>query len=51
MSITLADQDKLTLRIAGWDAVSLMSAAGAAGSAQDTSDTDRRTALNAPQRP
>jgi hypothetical protein len=33
MSITLNDQDKLTLRIAGWGAVSLMSAAGAAGSA------------------
>ncbi|MEV0233831.1 hypothetical protein [Nonomuraea sp. NPDC050786] len=33
MSITLTDQDKLTLRIAGWGAVSLMSAAGAAGSA------------------
>jgi hypothetical protein len=33
MSVTLTDQDKLTLRIAGWGAVSLMSAAGAAGSA------------------
>ncbi|MFG1966032.1 hypothetical protein [Nonomuraea sp. NPDC049028] len=33
MSITLTDQDKLTLRTAGWGAVSLMSAAGAAGSA------------------
>src|SRR6476660_8121199 len=33
MSITLDDQDKLTLRTAGWGAVSLMSAAGAAGSA------------------
>ncbi|MEQ4715937.1 hypothetical protein [Nonomuraea sp. B19D2] len=33
MSITLSDQDKLTLRIAAWGAVSLMSAAGAAGSA------------------
>ncbi|MEU4233962.1 hypothetical protein AB0F17_57630 [Nonomuraea sp. NPDC026600] len=33
MSITLVDQDKLTLRIAAWGAVSLMSAAGAAGSA------------------
>jgi hypothetical protein len=33
MSITLNDQDQLTLRIAGWGAVSLMSAAGAAGSA------------------
>ncbi|MEW1848044.1 hypothetical protein AB0392_59655 [Nonomuraea angiospora] len=33
MSITLTDQDKLTLRIAAWGAVSLMSAAGAAGSA------------------
>ncbi|MFI7636162.1 hypothetical protein [Nonomuraea sp. NPDC049400] len=33
MSITLSDQDKHTLRIAAWGAVSLMSAAGAAGSA------------------
>ncbi|NUW35580.1 hypothetical protein HTZ77_29725 [Nonomuraea sp. SMC257] len=33
MSITLTDQDKLTLRIAAWGAVSLMSAAGAADSA------------------
>ncbi|TMR21481.1 hypothetical protein ETD86_14990 [Nonomuraea turkmeniaca] len=33
MSITLNDQDKLTLRTAAWGAVSLMSAAGAAGSA------------------
>jgi hypothetical protein len=33
MSITLSDQDQLTLRIAAWGAVSLMSAAGAAGSA------------------
>ncbi|GAA3600901.1 hypothetical protein GCM10022419_101300 [Nonomuraea rosea] len=35
MSVTLAltDQDKLTLRVAAWGAVSLMSAAGAAGSA------------------
>ncbi|MEV4017539.1 hypothetical protein AB0J35_44325 [Nonomuraea angiospora] len=33
MSITLTDQDKLTLRTAAWGAVSLMSAAGAAGSA------------------
>jgi len=33
MAITLTDQDKLTLRIAAWGAVSLMSAAGAAGSA------------------
>ncbi|MET9247645.1 hypothetical protein [Nonomuraea sp. NPDC003709] len=33
MSITLIDQDKLTLRTAAWGAVSLMSAAGAAGSA------------------
>ncbi|WP_431933281.1 hypothetical protein [Nonomuraea jabiensis] len=33
MSVTLNDQDKLTLRIAAWGAVSLMSAAGAAGSA------------------
>ncbi|NJP94089.1 hypothetical protein HCN51_32425 [Nonomuraea sp. FMUSA5-5] len=35
MSVTLAltDQDQLTLRIAAWGAVSLMSAAGAAGSA------------------
>ncbi|MEV6039798.1 hypothetical protein AB0L65_52380 [Nonomuraea sp. NPDC052116] len=32
MSITLSDQDKLTLRTAAWGAVSLMSAAGAAGS-------------------
>ncbi|MEU7001659.1 hypothetical protein [Nonomuraea sp. NPDC046570] len=32
MSITLTDQDKLTLRTAAWGAVSLMSAAGAAGS-------------------
>ncbi|MGN9788749.1 serine hydrolase domain-containing protein, partial [Nonomuraea sp. ZG12] len=33
MSLTLTDQDKLTLRTAAWGAVSLMSAAGAAGSA------------------
>ncbi|MEU4548388.1 hypothetical protein [Nonomuraea dietziae] len=33
MSITLTDQDKLTVRTAAWGAVSLMSAAGAAGSA------------------
>ncbi|MFB4283325.1 MULTISPECIES: hypothetical protein [unclassified Nonomuraea] len=33
MTITLTDQDKLTLRTAAWGAVSLMSAAGAAGSA------------------
>ncbi|WP_327087734.1 hypothetical protein OIE66_36260 [Nonomuraea sp. NBC_01738] len=33
MSIILTDQDKLTLRVAAWGAVSLMSAAGAAGSA------------------
>ncbi|WP_327354120.1 hypothetical protein [Streptomyces sp. NBC_01304] len=32
-SITLTDQDKLTLRTGAWGAVSLMSAAGAAGSA------------------
>ena len=33
MSFTLTDQDKHTLRLAAWGAVSLMSAAGAAGSA------------------
>ncbi|MDP4501379.1 hypothetical protein [Nonomuraea turcica] len=33
MSVTLTDQDKLTLRTAAWGAVSLMSAAAAAGSA------------------
>ncbi|WP_336213247.1 serine hydrolase domain-containing protein [Nonomuraea sp. LPB2021202275-12-8] len=33
MSITFSEQDKLTLRTAAWGAVSLMSAAGAAGSA------------------
>ncbi|MGW4958925.1 hypothetical protein ACWEPL_16995 [Nonomuraea sp. NPDC004186] len=33
MAITLTDQDELTLRTAAWGAVSLMSAAGAAGSA------------------
>ncbi|MFI6318881.1 hypothetical protein ACIBG8_15235 [Nonomuraea sp. NPDC050556] len=33
MSITLTDQDKTTLRLAGWGAVSLMSAAGIAESA------------------
>ncbi|MFD9946336.1 hypothetical protein ACFWYW_30270 [Nonomuraea sp. NPDC059023] len=33
MSITFSDQDKHTLRLAAWGAVSLMSAAGAAGSA------------------
>jgi len=33
MTITLTDQDKLTLRTAAWGAVYLMSAAGAAGSA------------------
>ncbi|MFI7449817.1 hypothetical protein ACIBQX_20155 [Nonomuraea sp. NPDC049714] len=32
MSLALTDQDKLTLRTAAWGAVSLMSAAGAAGS-------------------
>ncbi|MFI9585664.1 hypothetical protein ACIHCQ_28325 [Streptomyces sp. NPDC052236] len=32
MSITLTDQDKLTLRTAAYGAVSLMAAAGAAGS-------------------
>ncbi|GIH77349.1 hypothetical protein [Planobispora longispora] len=32
MSVTLTDQDALTLRTAAWGAVSLMSAAGAAGS-------------------
>ncbi|MEV4160487.1 hypothetical protein [Nonomuraea dietziae] len=34
MSITLTDQDKLTVRTAAWGAVSLMSAAGAAGSTE-----------------
>ncbi|MFG1948708.1 serine hydrolase domain-containing protein [Nonomuraea sp. NPDC048826] len=33
MPITLSEQDQLTLRTAAWGAVSLMSAAGAAGSA------------------
>ncbi|MGP4095093.1 hypothetical protein [Nonomuraea sp. KM90] len=33
MSVTLSGQDTLTLRTAAWGAVSLMSAAGAAGSA------------------
>ncbi|MFC4010700.1 serine hydrolase domain-containing protein [Nonomuraea purpurea] len=33
MSVTLSEQDNLTLRTAAWGAVSLMSAAGAAGSA------------------
>ncbi|SDL29627.1 hypothetical protein SAMN05421874_11916 [Nonomuraea maritima] len=33
MSVTLNDQDTQTLRVAAWGAVSLMSAAGAAGSA------------------
>lgn len=33
MSVTLTDQDKLTLRTAAWGAVYLMSAAGAADSA------------------
>ncbi|AQZ67744.1 D-alanyl-D-alanine carboxypeptidase [[Actinomadura] parvosata subsp. kistnae] len=33
VTLTLTDQDQLTLRIAAWGAVSLMSAAGAAGSA------------------
>ncbi|SFK56764.1 hypothetical protein SAMN05216275_128105 [Streptosporangium canum] len=33
MSVTLSDQDKLTLRTAAWGAVSLMSAAGVADSA------------------
>ncbi|GAA2674138.1 MULTISPECIES: hypothetical protein [Nonomuraea] len=32
MSITLTDQDKTTLRLAAWGAISLMAAAGAAGS-------------------
>ncbi|GAA5065365.1 hypothetical protein HNP84_006762 [Thermocatellispora tengchongensis] len=33
MTVTLHEQDKITLRTAAWGAVSLMSAAGAAGSA------------------
>jgi D-alanyl-D-alanine carboxypeptidase len=33
MSVTLSEQDQLTLRTAAWGAVSLMSAAGAAGAA------------------
>ncbi|GIH98183.1 hypothetical protein [Planobispora takensis] len=32
MSVTLTDQDAITLRTAGWGAVALMAAAGAAGS-------------------
>ncbi|MEV4159982.1 hypothetical protein [Nonomuraea dietziae] len=32
MSVTLTDQDKLTLRTAAWGAISLMAAADAAGS-------------------
>ncbi|MEV0614704.1 hypothetical protein AB0I81_15345 [Nonomuraea sp. NPDC050404] len=36
MAINLTDQDQLTLRVAAWGAVSLMSAAGAAGSAHKT---------------
>ncbi|WP_256862581.1 hypothetical protein [Microbispora sp. GKU 823] len=32
MTVTLTDQDTLTLRTAAWGAVSLMTAAGAAGS-------------------
>ncbi|MFI7444933.1 hypothetical protein [Nonomuraea indica] len=32
MTVTLTDQDQFTLRTAAWGAVSLMSAAGAAGS-------------------
>ncbi|WP_084962892.1 hypothetical protein [Thermoactinospora rubra] len=32
MSVTLTDQDKLTLRTAAWGAVSLLAAAGATGS-------------------
>ncbi|WP_157246312.1 hypothetical protein [Nonomuraea typhae] len=44
MSVTLSDQDKLTLRVAAWGAVSLMSAAGAAGSAHKVA-TDGSIAL------
>ncbi|MGW0196958.1 serine hydrolase domain-containing protein [Nonomuraea sp. NPDC003201] len=44
MSISLTDQDKTTLRIAAWGAVSLMSAAGAAGSAHKVA-TEGSTAL------
>ncbi|MFI7439007.1 serine hydrolase domain-containing protein [Nonomuraea indica] len=46
MSVTLADQDKITLWTAAWGAVSLMSAAGAAGSAHKAG-TEGSTALTA----
>ncbi|SEM63434.1 hypothetical protein [Nonomuraea pusilla] len=44
MSITLTDQDKLTLQTAAWGAVSLMAAAGAAGSSHRVA-TDGSLAL------
>ncbi|MEU4575153.1 serine hydrolase domain-containing protein [Nonomuraea sp. NPDC023979] len=44
MSVTLTEQDKNTLRIAAWGAVSLMSAVGAAGSAHQAG-TDGSLAL------
>ncbi|GAA0415608.1 hypothetical protein GCM10009530_78660 [Microbispora corallina] len=44
MSVTLTDQDTLTLRIAAYGAVSLMSAAGAGGSAHRVA-TDGSIAL------
>ncbi|UBU14538.1 hypothetical protein [Nonomuraea gerenzanensis] len=43
-TLTLTDQDQHTLRLAGWGAVSLMSAAGAAGSAHKAG-TDGSIAL------
>ncbi|MGK4582183.1 hypothetical protein [Kitasatospora sp. HPMI-4] len=45
MSITLTDQDKLTLRTAAYGAVSLMAAAGAAGGKPHRIATDGSIAL------
>lgn len=45
MSITLSDQDKLTLRTAAYGAVSLLAAAGAAGGSPHRIATDGSIAL------
>ncbi|MFQ6331241.1 hypothetical protein ACLMAL_34605 [Nocardia sp. CWNU-33] len=45
MSITLTDQDKVTLRTAAYGAVSLMSAAAAAGGSPHLAATDGSIAL------
>ncbi|WP_435592682.1 hypothetical protein [Nocardia sp. bgisy118] len=46
MSITLTDQDKLTLQTAAYGAVSLMSAAAAAGGSPHKAATDGSIALS-----